>query len=66
MGMHLQDSITHLALWLARIPEGKMGLRKGVTLLLPLTGQWSPAWVHRQRSKEGKHKLMGPAVSITS
>jgi len=36
MGMHLWDSITCLALWMAKMPEGKMGVRKGITLLLPL------------------------------
>ena len=61
MGMHLWDSITHLALWLARMPEGKMGVRKGTTLLLPLTVNGpQPGYTGREarmqaRSNETNH-----------
>src|SRR5882724_1264574 len=64
-GIHLWDSITHLGLWLAKVPEVKMGVRKGITLLLPLTCQWCTALAHRQRGKECKLKVMGLAISMT-
>jgi len=34
--------ITHLALWKAKMPEGKMGVRKAMTLLTPSDCQRSP------------------------
>jgi len=46
------DSITHLALWKAKMPEGKMGVRKAMTLLLLLTCPKGPhlgTWVREAK-----------------
>src|SRR5882724_6430856 len=68
MEMHHRDSVTRLALWKVNRPEGKMGERKGETLPLPLTCQWSLAWVQaeRQRTPSGIDETNHLRMNITT